>query len=544
MNDKIAAVWARVSTEDRQEPSLDSQVADVKTWLESQGWTVPSSRIIITHWTSKNILACPDMQTLLKWVRNREVGAVGLLHLDRFACRMGQMAQILDIFREGEVEILAKNSPLQAGIIGEAVALVITIAKAMQVQRADEGSKDGLHKRATMRGLPTSCQNPYGYRFNESRTRLIPSADWENRQLMVRMFIKGETIHGIRRELHERAIPSPKGLEWWPDPTIWLILVDTVNFGEYRALRRENIEPQVRRGKSNGMPTYGNTSSRKLEGIPLTNIVVENPIITREEYEWILARMAQNKANAKRNGKHNFLLKGMIQYELDSRRYHGRHIRDNIWAYEYPDNGYNGKNHPRPYINGRRIETAVEDTVRRLLADDAVLGSELDRTGEAIRKSRENLEKELRSLERRENANTNTETQLLLDKDRFGGNISDEAFKRALERLQAERNHITERKEEVVREIRKLNESSVSMMGLKQLRSNLGERIDSKEFADRRYVLEALGTRVTVTTDAKLLVDFAVPKEISAKAIAFSVPLNACPQYSVVLFEHPLLAIR
>ena len=70
------------------------------------------------------------------------------------------------------------------------------------------------------------------------------------------------------------------------------------------------------------MSTYGNSSSRKLEGIPLTNIVVENPIITREEHEWIIARMAQNKSNAKRNGKHNFLLKGMIQYELDGRRCH------------------------------------------------------------------------------------------------------------------------------------------------------------------------------------------------------------------------------
>ena len=81
-------------------------------------------------------------------------------------------------------------------------------------------------------------------------------------------------------------------------------------------------------------------------------------------------------------------------------------------------------------------------------------------------------------------------------------------------------------------------------MGLKRLRANLGERISSNRFEDRRYVLETLGTRVTVTTDAKLLVDFAIPKEISAQAIAFSVPLNACPQYSVVLFEHPLLAIR
>ena len=115
MTDKIAAVWARVSTEERQEPSLPSQVADVKAWLEGLGWTVPEDRIIMTHWTSKNILACPDMQKLLSWVRNGEVGAVGLLHLDRFACRLGQMAQILDTFREAEAEILAKNSPLQSG---------------------------------------------------------------------------------------------------------------------------------------------------------------------------------------------------------------------------------------------------------------------------------------------------------------------------------------------------------------------------------------------------------------------------------------------
>jgi hypothetical protein len=382
----------------------------VKTWLEEQGWTVPEEKIIMTHWTSKNILACPDMQTLLQWVRHREVGAVGLLHLDRFACRMGQMAQILDTFRESETEILAKSSPLQNGILGEGMALLITLAKSFQVERADEGSKDGLRKRATMRGLSTNNHPPYGYRFDDTRTRLIPNENWENRKLMLDLYLKGETIHGIRRILHERAIPSPKGIEWWPDPTIWLILVDTVNFGEYRALKRENIEPKERRGKSNGMPTYGNTSSRKLEGVPLPSIVVENPIIKKEDHELIMERMARNKAHSRRNGKFNFLLKGMIQYELDGRRYHGRHIRDNIWAYEYPCNGYNKKNHPRPYINGKWIEELVEKSVRNALSDKAVLGNEFDRAEEALRKSREAFEKELRGLERRENANANAET--------------------------------------------------------------------------------------------------------------------------------------
>ena len=544
MTDKIAAIWARVSTEDKQEPSLNSQVADVKTWLESQGWIVPSSRIMTVRWTSKNILACPDMQKMLGWVRNHEVGAVGALHLDRFACRMGQMAQILDTFREGEAEILAKNSPLQGGLLGEAMAMVITISKAFQVERADEGSRDGLRKRATLRGLPTTCQASYGYRWDDSRTKLIATPDWENRRMMVRMFLEVGSIHAIRRELHERAIPSPKGLEWWPDPTIWGILIDSVNYGEYRALRRESVEPKVRRGLTSGQPSYGKSSSRRLAGIALSNIVVENPIITREEQDWIIHRLEQNKVNAKRNGKHDFLLKGMVVYELDGRRYHGRHIRDNIWAYEYPDNGNNRKHHPRSYINGRRLESGVEAMVKRLLADDAVLGNELDRTEGAIRQSSANLQNELRSLERRENANTNTETQLLLDKNHYGSDISEEAFKRALDRLQSERAYVTERKDAVGRELQKLQESAISITGLKQLRTNLGKRLDSKEFVDRRYVLESLGTRLVVTADAKIMVDFNIPKEISREAIALSIPLNACPQYSIVLFEHPLLTIR
>lgn len=81
---------------------------------------------------------------------------------------MRQMNQILDAFREGGVELLAKNSPLPAGLLGEAMAMVITIAKAFQVERAE-----------------------------------------------------GASQHAIREELHRRIIPSPTRLEWWPEPTIW-----------------------------------------------------------------------------------------------------------------------------------------------------------------------------------------------------------------------------------------------------------------------------------------------------------------------------------
>ncbi|MFC1957085.1 recombinase family protein [Chloroflexota bacterium] len=542
MSGKIAAIWARVSTEDKQEPSLGSQVSEVKSWLEAQGWEIPPERIITVRWTSKNILACPDMQRLLAWANNGEVGAVGALHLDRFACRMGQMGQILDALREGSVELLAKNSPLQAGLLGEAMAMVITIAKALQVERADEGSKSGLHNRAKLRGLPTTCQVPYGYRWDESRTRLLPTINWPNRKLILSMFLGGDTIKGIKRELERRAIPSPRGLNHWPEPTIWGILVDSVNFGEYRALRRENTEPKERRGKLNGNPTYGKTSSRKVPGIVLPNIEIDSPVITREDHEWIIKRLAKNRLNSRRNGKHNFLLKGMVHYELDGRRYHGRHIRDNIWAYEYPDNGLNRNHHPRSYINGPRLEKAVEDMAHRLLSDETVLSNELGRKDLALKESITNLENELRKLEKRENANTNAEAQLLLDKNLYGKEITEEAFRRALTRIQTERKYIAERTQEITEQLANLKDMASSMVGLKQLQTKLEKKLSSTEFADRREILEALGTKVDVTTDGRLEVDFTIPREVSKEAIILNSPPNACPQYSVVLSISPPLS--
>jgi len=62
------------------------------------------------------------------------------------------------------------------------------------------------------------------------------------------------------------------------------------------------------------------------------------------------------------------------------------------------------------------------------------------------------------------------------------------------------------------------------------------------ESADRRFVLEALGTRVIVTTEGAIEIEFLIGdrKPMNECAIATSNPLNACPQYSIVLSEHPL----
>ncbi len=134
-----------------------------------------------------------------------------------------------------------------------------------------------------------ACQAPYGYCWDENRTKLLTNANWETRSFIVKKFIKGSTLKGITKELEKQGVPSPKGRDFWSEPTISLIIRDTVNYGEYRALRRESVEPASRRGN-----TYGKSSSKYLPGILLANIVVERPIISQSDNDWILAKLAQN----------------------------------------------------------------------------------------------------------------------------------------------------------------------------------------------------------------------------------------------------------
>ena len=160
---KIAAIWARISTKEQQ--TLEAQVAEVKPWLESQGYVVPPERILMVDWTSTAILDCPEMQRLLEWVRKGEIGAIGMVHGDRISALPEHKLHILWLCRDKGVEVLAKNSPILPGDEGMLVEHALTLGKKAQVVRAREGSRWGLNTRAREKHLPPTMAKPYGMRW-------------------------------------------------------------------------------------------------------------------------------------------------------------------------------------------------------------------------------------------------------------------------------------------------------------------------------------------------------------------------------------------
>ena len=238
--------------------------------------------------------------------------------------------------------------------------------------------------------------------------------------------------------------------------------------------------------------------------------------------------MEQNKRSASRNAKRDYLLRGMIYYEGDNLRYHGRDIRHISWAYRYSCRGYKNGN-PKTYLPGRKTEAQVEAKAREILTSNKILEQELGWKEAAIKETTSKLESEQKRLDRKSNENVNAESELV--SLRIRGKVSDEAYERQMTLLLAERKWISEERERINQRLADLKQQAISLVGLDQLRQQMAERLFSDAFADRRFILETLNTRVIVTTEGAIEIEFTIGGDKNGGGIVLSSPLNACPQY-------------
>ena len=155
---------------------------------------------------------------------------------------------------------------------------------------------------------------------------------------------------------------------------------------------------------------------------------------------------------------------------------------------------------------------------------------------EVIRETRLRLENESSRLDRKANESVNAESELA--GLRIRGKISEDAYDRQQELLLTEKKWISEERKRLQEKLAELKQRSVSLIGLEQLRQRMADKILSNSFADRRFVLEALQTRVIVTADgAAAEVEFTIGGDKNGGEIVLNPHLNACPRYSIVRFE-------
>jgi len=504
----IAAILARVSTKDQRELSLDSQVERTKGKLESQGYVVPPELVFQMDWSSLDLYSCPQFQALQRCIQGGQIAALGLLDRDRLEAKGRQRLVFLADCKEAGVEVITcQGPPMIEGPEGELVELALAIGKERSVLRAQQGSRDGLADRATIKRLPPSPRNPYGYAWTKDRTRLECTSDWPIAEMICRMSLEGATLGDIRRELHMRGVPTPNGQEWWAKQVISGLVTNPIYGGRFYALRRQEVEPKHRRVEG-----YGKTSSRRKpleEALYLSNIIVENPPLTWEEWESLQQRLHRNKLLARRNGKRDYLLRGLITCETHRRRYHGQ-PRRRTWYYVCSAGYEPGAAHClTSYIHGPELEDRVKAICRDVLTKPEILDAEVAKRSNQSRDTMETIKKKLDALDKKESKALATETQLVMAK--ATGDASPEAYDRALSLIRAEKTWITEERERLQTELTASQEQQNLIIGLSQIRERLCSLLDRATTEDWREIFTALALELRVGEEGQVEVKLAIP---------------------------------
>ena len=512
----VAAIWCRVSTHDQRELSLESQEIAVRKTLEAQLYQVPLQYVLRADWSSLDLMSCPDFRRLLRWIAEGTVQAVGTLDRDRRQAQGLQRLVFLSECQERGVRVVnVQGPPMLEGAEGQLVELALALGKERSVLRAQQGAKDGLRDRALLKGLPPNMSQPYGMRWQNSR--LVPDENYPIACEIWSMGLAKRKIMAIAGELTRRGILTPKGKVEWSSFSVRHILKNRTYAGVIEALKTESVEPKARK-----RATYGKSGRRvrpedqriRLEGL------VERPIITKGEFDWMQQRLLANQRQAQRNTVHNYLLKGLIHCTDCGGTYGSVTLtrRGKVYAY------YICRNRSKPGPNRERCQSAtlrVDEQERAVFAaavnflhSPEGFESEMQRRRGITIDTEISLRRELESLGRQQQEEQEAEAKAFRLASRT--NVSEEVFNQEVGLIRTRQRWIQEQRQRVQAQLSDVERFSFSAEAIAQRRNRLDARLAGATVQDRRFVLEALDTNVMVHADGSWELELQVPRQIVA----------------------------
>jgi len=504
MENRVAAIWARVSSKGQEELSPEGQVERVKSRLQNEGYSIKYTFKVI--WTSTDLNPCPDFQELRRIIKTRQIHAVGMLDRDRINLGLARLNFLNDCRANGVEPIVYQGIPFLEGPEGQLMEMALSLVKEKQIERAQGGAKQGLSDRATLRNLPPTKTKVYGYKWKDGK--FIPSGNYDNTRLVWALALSGKKFKAICKELVLRGIPTPSGKIYWQKSTLQTILTNPMYAGRYAALRYERVEPKKRTKN-----TFGKTSAKlkPMEEWHFIDDLVEQPIVTWQEFLTVKERLRLNQQAAKRNAHRDYLLRGLIRCELCQaqgihRHYYGvqrtkqqpAYVCSAGWSQTYE------KKCPSKAIPCGRLEGEVKTVIKNFLESPEFYLSGAQAEVELQEKTITELEQKIRDNEKAYRK-TIADEQYKLEK------LTPEAFEQAQKLLVARRSYLDEENQRLKANLDNLKQHSVNEDMVRHMRDNLMANLDGASAEDWRFILESLGAKVMAFGDGTWDIEINIP---------------------------------
>ena len=317
---KTAAIYTRVSSDQQKEnKTIGSQVDELLSFAEQQGYVVPDEYVFKDEGYSGAILVRPGLEKVRDLSAEGQIQAVLIFSPDRLSRNYAYQVVLMDEFTSYGVEVLFINSP-KADTPEEALLLQFQ-GMISEYERAmiKERSRRGKRFKAKSGIVNVLGGAPYGYRYiRKTEDAAAYYLINESQSLVVQEIFKQYaeeflSIGAITRKLNEHRVPTSKGISKWERSTVWAMLRNPAYcgkacFGKTEHTERQRITKPLR-AKGGYVVQNGCHKEKPREEwieIPVPAIVDE------ATFDIVQERLKSNKARSQRNTKVETLLQGMM----------------------------------------------------------------------------------------------------------------------------------------------------------------------------------------------------------------------------------------
>ena len=241
--DKRVGIYCRVSTNSSEQlKSLTAQVSHLtRITASTPQWLLVDVYMDIA--TSKTGSSRKEFTRMLNDCGSNKLDIILTKSISRFGWDTVEILDALNrlkllgvrvIFEQEELDTANTDSTLM-------ISIIECIAQAENESRS-ENIKWGIKQRAASGTSKLYDRKCYGYEHDAEGKLIIDEETAEHVRLIYDLYLQGQSVIGIIRELERRKIVSPTGKEKWCKRTIDVMLSNEKYTGNVRLLKTGNSE--------------------------------------------------------------------------------------------------------------------------------------------------------------------------------------------------------------------------------------------------------------------------------------------------------------
>jgi site-specific DNA recombinase len=438
----------------------------------------------------------PKLSELRELVRNERIDVLVVYCLDRLARDPTHGVILTEELEKHNVKLEAVTEDIDTSELGKLISYIRGFASKLEAEKIRERTMRGKKARAREgRMLGGGSSMIYGYEYikvteKNGGRRVIneDEAKWV-RQMYGWLVNDGMSTNAVTHRLRALNAPTKHGGPWRRQ-SVLTILANPAYTGKTYVFTSENGN-QFRKPQE--------------EWIEIPDVTPA--IISQEMFDAAQKQLKVNQANAARNLKHEYLLRGHIRCSQCGRAYTGSTTATNVGGERYERRRYRclGKREMNAPVNrcdnrgwtADKLEPLVWAQIERVLGNPELIIAEMEKQRQDADQLGV-LEAELRQVERQLRMLDRDQAQLL--QWALKG-FPEETVVIENKKINAKRETLRARRAELAVEIKASQEAAVSVPKLEQFVRSMKERLATLDFETKRMTLDMLDIKVWLDGD-------------------------------------------